>query len=242
MDGSSRAPGRRTLTPAVLASALFTAACAVLAISYVAARGGLQMPIAATQGPVAVASAGATTGPAPSEPTTAPTQAPTSGPTPFVSPSPSPIVPPPTTAATVAPTTGTPTLDPNDPLLVLPGCPNLPGCFEYTIQRGDSLTAIASRYLLPVSTVLALNPEITDPSIVVVGRILYLGRDPFVRLAPCPDVPDCSLYTVQPGDGLSTIAGRFGITTQAILSANRQITDPNSIFSGEVIHLPHPAA
>jgi LysM domain. len=140
------------------------------------------------------------------------------------------------------PTGGPPTLDPNDPLLALPVCPGLPGCFEYTIQRGDSLSGVASRYAIPVSTVLALNPEITDPSIVVVGRILYLGRDPFVRLPPCPRALDCSLYTVRPGDRLSTIAGRFGITVDAILAANPQITDPNAIFSGQVIRLPHPAA
>jgi LysM repeat protein len=118
----------------------------------------------------------------------------------------------------------------------------VPGCFEYTIQRGDSLTGVASRYLIPVSTVLALNPELTDPSIVVVGQILYLGRDPFLRLPPCPATPDCSLYTVRAGDRLSTIAGRFGITLEAVLAANPAITDQNTIYTGQVIKLPHPAA
>src|SRR4029077_8825188 len=126
-----------------------------------------------------------------------------------------------------------PTLDPADPLLRLPACPNAPGCFEYTIQRGDSLSGVASRYLIPVSTVLALNPELVDPRVVVVGHILYLGRDPFVRLPACADEPGCSLYTVQPGDRLSTIAGRFGITLEAILAANPAITDPSLIRSGQ---------
>jgi LysM repeat protein len=47
---------------------------------------------------------------------------------------------------------------------------------------------------------------------------------------------------VQPGDRLSTIADRYGITTEAILAANPTITDPNLISSGQVIRLPHPAA
>lgn len=231
MDGSSPAPARRTVTPAVLAAALFAVACALIAITFVAARGGLQMPVAPTSPPVAAATAGPTQ--AAVVPTPAPTAAASvapSGPTPTAT-----IAPP-----TAIPSAPPPTLDPHDPLLALPGCPSLPGCFEYTIQRGDSLSGVASHYLIPVSTVLALNPEITDPSIVVVGHILYLGRDPFLRLPPCPATPDCSLYTVRPGDRLSTIAGRFGITLDAVLAANPTITDANAIFSGEVIELPHP--
>lgn len=243
MDGSSQPPSRRTLTPAVLGSALFAAVCAVFAIAFVAARGGLQMPIAPTRPAVAIAS------PAPTGVASAPVQTPlptvVTSAAPTIEPSPAPSEAPPTTPPTPAPTVGPggqPTLAPNDPLLRLPPCPGQPGCFEYTIQRGDSLSGIASRYLIPVSTVRALNPELTDPSIVVVGHILYLGREPFARLPACPDAPACSLYTVRPGDRLSTIAGRYGISVEAILAANPAITDPNLISSGQVIRLPHPTS
>jgi nucleoid-associated protein YgaU len=239
VDGSSRAPGRRTLTPAVLAAALFLACCAVTAITFVAARGGLDMPLAPTAPAVAVASPAPTQAPTPAatEPGPSPSPAPTAEPT--LPPSASPTSAPP---ATTAPTAGAPTLNPSDPLLALPACPDLPGCFEYTIRHGDTLSGVAGRYLIPVSTVLALNPEITDRNIVVVGQILYLGRDPFLRLPPCPDTPDCSLYTVRSGDTLSTIAGRFSITVDAILAANPSISNPSSIVSGQVLHLPHPTA
>jgi LysM repeat protein len=129
-----------------------------------------------------------------------------------------------------------------DPLTALPGCPEQPGCYEYLIQRGDTLSRIASRYAIEVRIVLALNPEITDASTIVVGHILYLGRDLFVRLPPCDAEPACSLYTVQPGDRLSTIAGRFGLTLDAVLAANPEITDANTIVSGQLIRLPHPPA
>jgi LysM repeat protein len=118
----------------------------------------------------------------------------------------------------------------------------VPGCYEYTVQRGDSLSGVASRYLIPVSIVLALNPEVTDPGTIVVGRTLYLGRDPFLRLPPCPDKPDCSLYQVRAGDRLSTIAGRFGLTLEAVLAANPDITDANAIHTGQLIRLPHPSS
>jgi LysM repeat protein len=236
VDGPITQPERRTLTPAVLASALFVAASAVIAIMFVAARGGLQMPLASSGSPVAVASPGPT----------AAASHPGSGATPVPSlpeETTTPATPAPTSVPSAAPPTVAPTPDgPPDPLTALPGCADLPGCYEYMIRRGDSLSGVASRYAISVSTVLALNPEITDPSTIVVGQVLYLGRSPFLRLPPCEGVPDCSLYTVRPGDRLSTLAGRFGITVPSILAANEEITDPNAIFSGQVIRLPHPEA
>ncbi|MBI2782195.1 MAG: LysM peptidoglycan-binding domain-containing protein [Chloroflexi bacterium] len=237
MVDTSAQPAPHTLTPAVLASALFVVASAIVAITFVAARGGLQMPIAPSGSDVAVASAG--TGPVPSAPSSlAPS---TLAPSASLGPSATPAATPQPTAPSSAPPSPTPAGSP-DPLTALPGCPNIPGCYEYLIKRGDSLSGVASHYAIPVSIVRALNPEITDPGTIVAGEILYLGRDPFLRLPPCDAVPNCSLYTIQPGDRLSTIAGRFGITVPAILAANPQITDSNAIYSGQVIRLPHPAA
>jgi LysM repeat protein len=229
VEGSTP-PGRRTLTPAVLASALFVAVCAVFAVTFVAARGGLSMPIAPTGSAAAVASLPPST--EPSEPA-ATTPAPTGSPAPTPLPTTAPTAPP-TEAPSPTPA-GTP-----DPLTALPGCPDLPGCYEYLIQRYDTLSGVASRYVIPVRVVLALNPEIGDSRTIVVGHVLYLGRDPFLRLRPCDAEPDCSLYTVQPGDRLSTIAGRFGLTLDAVLAANPEITEANTIVSGQVIRLPHP--
>lgn len=237
MEGPVAPPARRTLTPAVLASAMFVAICAAVAISVVAARGGLQMPIAATRSAMAAASAPAPVAPSPGASADSPTPAPTTT-APSAAPS-AEATPAPTPVPSIAPT-ATPA-GPADPLTALPGCPNLPGCYEYTIQRGDSLTGVASRYSIDPRVVLALNPEVTDPSTIVVGQILHLGRDPFLRLPACADAPACSLYTVRAGDRLSTIAGRFGITTAAILAANPKISDANAIFTGQVIRLPHPA-
>lgn len=233
MDGPITQPARRTLTPAVLASAVFVVACALVAITFVASRGGLQMPRAASGSAVAVASGSPSSAPTGGLPTTVPTSAPTTSPgavaTPVVTavPSPEPLETHPTS----------PPPSPFDPLFALAPCPDQPGCYAYLIKRGDSLSGVASRYAIPVSTVLALNPEITDPSTIVVGQILYLGRDPKARLEPCPDTLSCWLYAVRPGDGLSTIAGRFDVTVQSILDANPEITDENAIYSGQVIRL-----
>lgn len=238
MDGPNRGKNARTLTPAVLASALFVAACAIGAITFVAARGGLQMPVAPTGSAVAIAS------PAPSsEASTGAPPATATAPAPIATPEPIATAGPteaPTPAATNAPAP-TPRGSP-DPLAALPACPDQPGCYEYRIQRGDTLSGVASRYRIPVRIVEALNPELDDPGTIVVGQILYLGRDPFARLDPCPNTPECALYVIRPGDGLSSIAFRFGLTLDDILDANPDIDDASTIFSGQVIRLPRPAA
>lgn len=232
MERSSPERDRRTLTPAVLGSALFVAACALAAIGFVAARGGLRMPVAATQPPVAVVS------PEPAASASPPSGTPAPRPSVVTSPGPSAPVQTSTAAPpSTAPTAGPPTFDPSDPLAALPPCPGIPGCFEYVVERGDSLSVVASRYVLPVQTILALNPDLSDPSTIVVGQVLYLGRDPKLRLEPCPGTVSCWLYVVRPGDLLSTIAGRYDVTVEGILAANPAITDANTIYSGQVLRL-----
>lgn len=43
----------------------------------------------------------------------------------------------------------------------------------YTVQTGDTLTAIAQKTGVPVSEILALNPEV-DPQILIAGQTLKL--------------------------------------------------------------------
>ena len=239
MDGTIREPARRTLTPAVLASAAFVAFCAVIAITFVAARGGLQMPVAPNGSAVAVSSSApsaAPSAPLPTEP--APTTA--SVPTPLPSPSPAQLTQAPTPEPTVEPTPGPtlviPTLRPNDPLAALPACKDHPGCYVYIVQRFDTLSTIADRFRVPMDTILALNPQITDPSIVVVNGTIYLGLSRFVRLDPCPDGALCWLYVVRAGDSLAEIADRYALTTDAILEVNPGL--PRPLTTDQVLRLP----
>lgn len=57
--------------------------------------------------------------------------------------------------------------------------------------------------------------------------------------APAPSAGD---YIVRRGDTLSGIAAAHGCSLAALEEANRQITNPNLIYPGEVVHLPggHP--
>lgn len=241
MEDPTAAPNRRMLTPPIVASAIFTAACAVFAVAFVGARGGLQLPVLATEPPAAIASDAPSDGPtlAPSPPpsmpaTMPPSAAPTAPPTaePSTLPTPSPTFVP-----TPAPTYVLPTLEPGDPLLALPGCPDRPGCFEYVIVRGDTLSGIISRYRLDIDVLEALNPgRLSDPNLIVVGQLLYLGRDPLARLEPCPGGEPCALYVVQAGDSLAEIATRYLLTVDAIREANPGLQTP--IQAGQSLRLP----
>ncbi|MBI3751323.1 MAG: LysM peptidoglycan-binding domain-containing protein [Chloroflexi bacterium] len=230
MTGPTAARGRRVLTPAVTAAAAFAALSFLVSVAFVGVRGGLQLPVAATATPaLAVGSPSWTP-----QPTVMPSMSPaeTPSPTPVASAAPSAA---PTASATPA-ATASPS-GPPDPLLALPPCPDHPGCYLYTVRRGDSFTAVSDRFGLLLWITRALNPEVTNESVITIGQTLYLGRDPMARLAPCPDGAACHLYTVRSGDTLSTIAGRYGITTAGILALNPSL-DPAVIVSGQVLRLP----
>jgi LysM repeat protein len=223
LTSGSEGPGRRTLTPAVLAAALFAVACGIGSIGFVAARGGLLFPVASNPAGVALAS------PRPSQepgPTLAPTPEPTAAPAP--------------TSTTAAPTAGaspTPARSP-DPLFALPPCPDRPGCVMYTVRRGDTFSGVSDRYLIGLFVMRVLNPEVTDESTIVVGQTLYLARDPAARLEPCPDGNSCRLYVVRSGDTLSIIAGRYLRTVDAILDWNTGMSRTSVIYTGQVIRIP----
>ena len=236
MDGATGQVRQRTLTPAVLASVIFLTASAVFAITFVASRGGLEMPIA-SRVPVGAASPEATLAepPTPSA-TPAPVATGPAVPTATAPPTtPLPTDPPPSQPP---PTGAPPSFDPDEPLLSLPGCPGRPGCFLYVAQRGDTLSGVVTRYRLSIAVVLALNPELSDPRSIATGTTLYLGSDPFARLDPCPDETGCSVYVVLAGDSLGEIAARYGLTIEEIRDQNPGMPRPLQV--GQVIELPHP--
>jgi LysM repeat protein len=153
------APGRgaRTLTPAVIAATVFLVASASAAIAFVALRGGIDLPIASPRASDAALAS----------PTAAATAEPTSVPTPTAAASPSPSL-----AATPAPTP-TPAST-SDRYALLEPCPSTPDCYVYEIRAGDNLRSIANYFGVPYDTVLAMNPQISDPATIQPGDEINL--------------------------------------------------------------------
>jgi hypothetical protein len=59
---------------------------------------------------------------------------------------------------------------------------------------------------------------------------------------PAPTTPRPSLssddYVVRAGDTLSLIASRHGVALHALIAANPQISNPDRIWAGQVVHIP----
>jgi LysM repeat protein len=151
-----------------------------------------------------------------------------------------------TSTATARPATNTPTITPTSsptetatPTIT----PTPSGPFEYTIQQGDNLGDIATKFGTDIPTLLALNLSI-DPT----KLIIYVGQK---ILVPPPNmqlptattvstlVPPNTLinYTVLPGDSLSAIATKFNSTTAAIMKQNN-LTNANDIKIGQILKIP----
>jgi LysM repeat protein len=105
----------------------------------------------------------------------------------------------------------------------------------YTVQTGDTLSSIAAAAGTTLGALESVNPQISDPNVIVVGQVINL---PSGSTIPSTGGTSGSTYTVVAGDTMSSIAASGGITLGALEAANPQITDPNFITVGEVINLP----
>lgn len=98
----------------------------------------------------------------------------------------------------------------------------------------------------PEAPTLAQQIEATPLGAAVPAPTLPPTRDPNQPiLTPTPDAPhgqptlrsEISSYNVQPGDTMSAVAERFGVTLQELLNANAGI-DPNTLFVGQALTIP----
>jgi len=101
----------------------------------------------------------------------------------------------------------------------------------YTVEEGDTLSAIAAAHGLTPEELAALN-GITNLDFIYAGQVLQLG-DGGPAVAP----PTARTHTIAPGDTLSAIAEASGVTIEEILELNG-IEDPNFIYEGQLLSLP----
>jgi len=107
----------------------------------------------------------------------------------------------------------------------------------YTVKAGDTVSSIAGRHGLATASVLALN-GLGWKSLIFPGQVLKLTTG---NTAPAPSAPSQATtggrYTITKGDTISSIAARFGVSTQAVLSANG-LSWSSIIYPGQTIAIP----
>ena len=113
---------------------------------------------------------------------------------------------------------------------------------NYTIQSGDSLSVIATRFNTTVSQLVSLN-QLTDAHRIRVGQELLLPHDTNMitqtlaaATEPAP-VQAGGAYAVRSGDTISSIARRYRVQESDILRLNG-ITNPDRLRIGQQLRLP----
>jgi LysM repeat protein len=135
-----------------------------------------------------------------------------------------------------------------EPALVFPEPPveTGPAMIVHVLQHNESLNDVARQYNVSIEELVAANPGLLEQNIVT-GMGINIRPDPAAVVIvvqeseTVPVVPltgQSSYYTVQPGDTLSGIAARFGLSTQALLAANPLISDPDSLSPGQILVIP----
>jgi LysM repeat protein len=117
----------------------------------------------------------------------------------------------------------------------------------HTVQPGETLASIGRLYGLSWADIAAAN-GLTNPNTIYGGQQLLIPGSsapgtaavaPPVTEAPPAAAPAANpgTHTVQRGEHLAAIARMYGLTWPTLARANN-ITDPNTIYAGQVLTLP----
>ncbi|MDZ7836210.1 MAG: LysM peptidoglycan-binding domain-containing protein [Alkalibacterium sp.] len=117
------------------------------------------------------------------------------------------------------------------------------GSTRYTVQAGDTLSAIAGQYGTTVDAIVSAN-SIADASFIVTGQTLTIpgtggngGGDSSPDGSNGSDGSQAATYTVQAGDTLWAVANEYGSTVDAIATENN-ISNPDLISIGQTSTIP----
>ncbi len=104
----------------------------------------------------------------------------------------------------------------------------------YTIQSGDTLSEIASRYGTTVQELVDIN-HLANPNLIYPGETLRIATNSTVNGSETRGTGSIT-YTVQRGNTLSQIANSYGVSVSHIVEMN-DIENPNLIYPGEKLRI-----
>lgn len=148
--------------------------------------------------------------------------------TPTVVPSPTPVLT--ITGLPSATATSTPRPTPTSTDTPTPAVP-----ITHTVRPGESFYSIAALYGTTEAAILAAN-GLTESHILHPGDVLIIPTGPPLTLTPVA-LPVTVTHQVQPGETLSGIAERYGVSMERIMEAN-ELEDPSLIQEGQELVIP----
>lgn len=113
--------------------------------------------------------------------------------------------------------------------------------FVHTIEDGDLLHSIATKYNVTEDVILRANPDL-NPNVLIVGRELRIPgastvNDVEEKLEAAREAGEPIDYAIQAGDSLGAIAQTWTVTLEALLEANPDI-DPATLQINQLIVIP----
>ncbi|MDQ7833211.1 MAG: LysM peptidoglycan-binding domain-containing protein [Desulfovibrionaceae bacterium] len=138
------------------------------------------------------------------------------------------------------------------------------GAASHTIQKGDTVSAISSRYGVSQQELMTAN-NIASPQNLSIGQVLVIpgvetksaqalvakktaadkaaaGKKPSGKTsAALLDIGRSASYVVKPGDTIHALSKRFSVSPQALMAANA-ISSPNALQVGKTLSIPGSAA
>ena len=113
---------------------------------------------------------------------------------------------------------------------------------NHVVVAGESLWGIAQRYATTPQAIAAAN-HLANPNLILIGenlRIAGIAPTPAATSGPpVGPVAPAVMHTVVPGDNLTLIAARYGVTPEALASING-ISNVNFLRIGQVLRIPSP--
>ncbi len=104
----------------------------------------------------------------------------------------------------------------------------------YTVRPGDTISDIAERFGMDEDALARAN-QMANPDLLQIGQKLRV--EPGSSTTAGSTTPSGLRYVVQPGDNVSTIADRYGVSVRAIVRANG-LLDADRVRDGDVLIVP----
>ncbi len=116
---------------------------------------------------------------------------------------------------------------------------------SYTVVAGDSLSALAARFGVPLETLVAVN-NIADPALIEVGQLLIIPNpDDPALLAPLDVATNAVAVRALPGDTAASLSARyaqpFDVVDALHTTAFNNVTTTTRLFPGQPLLLPRDA-